>query len=161
MRNTPGGHRPPNGHDHPGDPHAEFPIIDTIRDHSDAPRRFRIELHSGPLGYSLIATEESAGRYGYTFRAFDSNSPYNALGKIRKSMRRELATRHLGSSEPGSGMTMLHDRLVGHIDSSSDGSAVFVVDGIPLTLEDIDRLASTHEGFRFSLRFAEDCDEPL
>ena len=44
----------------------------------------------------------------------------------------------------------------GHIGYSADTNGpVFVVDGTPLSLEDIERFAQMHEGWQFSLRFAD------
>ncbi len=145
------------GRDEPSDdPDQDFPIVETVHDHSGTPRRFTIELHRVGLGFSLRAQEESENENGYEFSAFDSTCPYLALGELRNKMRRALATRHLVSPAQGADLTMLHDGLAGHIGWSEEaGGIVFVVDGSPLTLEDIERLASMHEGWQFSLRFAD------
>lgn len=144
------------------DPETGFPIVEIVRDHSGAERRFTIELICGGLGFSLRALEETDNKQGYEFSAFDSTSPYLALGKLRQKMSRALATRHLVTPPQGAEPNMLHDRLVGHIGWSEEtGGAVFVVDGIPLTMEEIERFAAMHEGWQFSLRFADPCADPL
>jgi hypothetical protein len=72
-------------------------------------------------------------------------------------MRRALATRHLVPSEHGAELSMLHDRVAGHIGDST--ATTRVVDGIPLTLEDIGWLAAMRGGWQLSLRFADPTDE--
>ncbi len=138
---------------------ADFPLTDVVLDHSGAPRSFTIQCEVGAFGYSLRARERRGSRHGYEFSAFDSSSPYVALGALRAKMRRALATRYLAPPGSGGGPTMLHDRLEGHIEySSGDRGIRFVVDGHPLSLDDLGRLAATHEGFRFELRFVDPFD---
>ncbi len=134
----------PEGRDEPSDdPEKDFPIVETVRDYSGTPRRFMIELHRVGLGFSLRAQEEAENENGYESSAFDSTSPYLALAELRKKMHRALATRHLVSPAQGADPTMLHGRLAGHIGWSEEtGGIVFVADGSPLTLDDIERLAS-------------------
>lgn len=145
---------PPGNEEPSNDPDKDFPISETIYDHSGSPRRFTIEFRHVGLGYSLTARENTGAEIGYEFSSFDATSPYLALGALRAKMHRALATRHLVPSEHG--LTMLHDRLIGRIEFAKEAEGhVFVVDGIPLSLEDIGRFAATHEGWQFSLRFVD------
>lgn len=158
MTNRNGRYIPLGYEERSNDPDKDFPITETIYDHSGSPRRFTIELRQLGLGYSLTAREDTGEQIGYAFRSFDSTSPYLALGALREKMYRALATRHLVQSEHG--LTMLHDRLIGRIDFAKEAEGhVFVVDGIPLSLGDIGRFASTHEGWQFCLRFVDPSGE--
>ena len=50
---------------------------------------------------------------------------------------------------------MTHDQLRGRISSDRETGAFVVVDGIPLTMEDLAEILSTHEGWGFELRIVD------
>jgi len=121
------------------DPSADFhfPIGETVEDHSGASRTFLINYRSSELGFTVTAEEEGKQGLGYQFSAFSETSPYNALGAVRRRMYRSLATRHITRSDGH--YRPLHDTLHGRITANEIGDLVLVVDGIPLTLEDLRR----------------------
>jgi hypothetical protein len=105
------------------------------------------------LGFTVRATEEGRKGTGYEFAAYSEMSPYSALGRVRDKMRRGLATRHITGS-PGD-YQMTHDQLRGRISSDREAGVLLVVDGTPLTMEDIAEILSTHEGWAFELRIVD------
>lgn len=137
------------------DPEKDFPIQDEVWDFEGKERKFEITYRDIGLGYMLDA-RELGKEEGYMFSAFDANSPYLALGKIRDKMHRALSTRHLIKRHGE--WSIFHDTLKGRI-SCEDGRAVFVVDGVPLSLEDFNRIVLTYEGWQFSLKFADSSEE--
>ena len=50
---------------------------------------------------------------------------------------------------------MLHDSLSGRITSDRDGGVLLVVDGIPLSLEEIGSILASHEGWSFELQITD------
>jgi len=127
----------------------DFPMEEEVEDHAGRARRFLITFHEGPLGFTVRAQEKEAQGTGYEFEAFSETSPYNALGRLRKKMYRGLATRHISRSPHG--YRMLHDKLSGRISSDGNGGAVMVVDGIPLSIDDLADILISHEGWSFDL----------
>lgn len=137
-------------------PERDFPIKEKVRDFSGKEREFTITYHDVGLGFVVHADEKVKGAGGYFFRAFDSNTPYRALGKIRDKIRKALSTRHLlkeqGRYYPA------HDTLKGRL-TCMDGKLFFVVDGIPLTLQQFGKMAEMHEGWEFSFRFVDSTED--
>ncbi len=132
------------------DPEQDFPIQEKVRDFSGKERQFEIRYHDAQLGFIVDAIEKVKGDGGYYFSAFDTSSPYIALGKLRDKMRRRLSTKHIykekGRYYPS------HDTLRGRI-TYRDSQVLFVVDGIPLSLKQLGKMAETYEGWEFTLRF--------
>lgn len=124
-----------------------------VEDYAGRERVFEITCYEGGLGFTVRATEEGRGGTGYEFAAYSETSPYSALGRVRDKMRRGLATRHI-TGPPGD-YQMTHDQLRGRISSDRDTGVFLVVDGIPLTMEDLAKILSTHEGWAFDLRIAD------
>jgi len=127
----------------------DFPIEEEVEDHAGTTRRFLITCHEGPLGFTVRAQEQVAQGTGYEFAAYSETSPHNALGRLRQKMYRGLATRHITRSSHG--YRMLHDKLSGRIASDGNGDAVVVVDGIPLSIDDLAHILISHEGWSFDL----------
>jgi hypothetical protein len=125
----------------------DFPIEEEVEDHAGRTRRFLITCHEGPLGFTVRAQDKEAQGTGYEFAAYSETSPYNALGRLRQKMYRGLATRHITKSSHG--YRMLHDKLSGRITSDGNGGAVVVVDGIPLSIDDLAHILISHEGWSF------------
>ena len=132
---------------------TDFPIHETVEDFSGRQRSFVIQCHEGELGYTVRASEEAADGPGYQFAAYSETSPYSALGRVRQKMSRGLATRHVTSNQGNLGM--LHDTLKGRITSDGEGGVVLVVDGVPLRIEDLEDLLTSHEGWEFELRIVD------
>lgn len=128
---------------------SDFPIEEEVEDHAGRTRRFLITCHPGQLGFTVRAQEQEAQGTGYEFAAYSETSPYNALGRLRQKMYRGLATRHITGSLHG--YRMLHDKLSGRIASDGNGGALVVVDGIPLSIDDLAHILISHEGWSFDL----------
>ncbi len=127
----------------------DFPIEEEAEDHAGSTRRFLITCQEGPLGFIVRAQEQGAQGTGYEFAAYSETSPHNALGRLRQKMYRGLATRHITRSLHG--YRMLHDKLSGRIASDANGGALVVVDGIPLSIDDLAHILISHEGWSFDL----------
>lgn len=131
---------------------TDFPSSEEFTDFAGRTRRFMLEQYPVPLGYGVCASEDVEGDDGYVFRAFSTVDPFQALGDLRKRIRKLLAVRHL--VEEDGRLSLTHDRLRGRID---DGGVV--VDGIFLTFDRFAELLQTHEGFQFDLKVVDPCDE--
>ena len=127
----------------------DFPIEEEVEDHAGRTRCFLITCHDGPLGFTVRAQEQEAQGTGYEFAAYSETSPYNALGRLRQKMYRGLATRHITRSLHG--YRMLHDKLSGRIASDGNRGVLVVVDGIPLSIDDLAHILISHEGWSFDL----------
>ena len=127
----------------------DFPIEEEVEDHGGRTRLFSITCHEGPLGFTVRAQEKEAQGAGYEFAAYSETSPYNALGRLRQKMYRGLATRHITKSLHG--YHMLHNKLSGRIASDGNGNALIVVDGKPLSINDLAYILISHEGWSFDL----------
>ena len=64
-------------------------------------------------------------------------------------MYRGLATRHITKSLHG--YHMLHNKLSGRIASDGNGNALIVIDGKPLSIDDLAYILISHEGWSFDL----------
>ena len=133
--------------------HADFPLREEVEDFSGKERTFLIDCYETALGFTVRAQEQRAEENGYEFAAYSETSPYSALGRVRQKMYRGLATRHI-TGAPGS-YRMLHDTLSGRITSDGDGGVLLVVDGIPLSLEEIGSILASHEGWSFELQITD------
>jgi len=131
----------------------DFPIEEEVEDHAGRTRRFVITCHEGPLGFTVRAEEKEAEGTGYEFAAYSETSPYNALGRLRQKMYRGLATRHVTKSPHG--YRMLHDKLSGRIASDGNGGVMVVVDGIPLSINDLASILISHEGWSFDMTISD------
>ena len=131
----------------------DFPMREEVEDYAGRKRSFVITCHEGGLGFTVRATEEDRGGMGYEFAAYSETSPYSALGRVRQKMQRGLATRHVTGS-PGD-YRMMHDQLSGRITADRDAGVLLVVDGVPLTIEDLAEILSTHEGWGFELKIVD------
>ena len=131
----------------------DFPMREEVEDYAGRQRVFAITCHEGDLGFTVRATEEGWPGTGYEFAAYSETSPYSALGRVRDKMHRGLATRHITGSVGDYRMT--HDRLSGRIASDRETGVFLVVDGIPLTMEDLAEILSTHEGWGFELKIVD------
>jgi hypothetical protein len=133
-------------------PH-DIPVSEAFVDCSGAERVFSIECHEVPTGWAVIATEMTDNDFGYRFEGLCPSNPYVALGQVRAKIREGLATRYLSAGpEP----TPSHDVLRGQIDwDLTAESPVLVVDGRPLRMVDLERILSSHEGWRLELRIVD------
>jgi len=150
----------PGNDEEPNDPGQDFPKREGFIDFAGEERMFDIKLREIEFGYLVQADEVGKDGLGYQFAAFNASSPYYALGDLRLKMRRAVSTRHLELRSDGHAHPA-HDTLRGRIagDSGDDGP-IFVIDGIPLSLEEFGRMVQIQEGWQFSFRFV-DLDEEV
>ena len=139
------------------DPEKDFPIKESVPDYTGKERKFEITKHEIGLGFIVQAEEVRKNGLGYFFSAFSPNSPYLALGRLREKMNKALATRHV--IVKGKKCSPLHDTLEGRIDwDRKNEELFFVVDGRPITLEQMGKTMEMYEGWNFSLRFIDRSD---
>ncbi|MBI5503809.1 MAG: hypothetical protein HY899_03350 [Deltaproteobacteria bacterium] len=131
----------------------DFPLHEEVEDFSGKARSFVIDCYETALGFTVRAHEQGAEGNGYEFGAYSETSPYSALGRVRQKMYRGLATRHITGASGNH--RMLHDSLSGRITSDGDGGVLLVVDGVPLSLEEIGRILNSHEGWDFALQIVD------
>lgn len=160
MREDNGRFRPAGGPADSQDPNDFFPVREDFVDGCGQLRWFVISMDEVQLGYAISATEdETADQDGYYFREFDPNSPFLALGRLRRRIRHALATRHLEERISGEFLP-LHDTLMGRISYSGEEHEVaFVIDGKFLTLAQFAKMVETYEGWQFRLHFLDEGDE--
>ena len=132
---------------------SDFPIREEVEDCAGRQRSFVIDCHEVPLGCTVRASEEGTDGMGYEFAAYSETSPYSALGRVRQKIARGLATRHITTGHGEH--RMLHDELKGRITSDGEGGVLFVVDGIPLGIEDIESFFMPREGWEFEVRIVD------
>ena len=131
-----------------------MPESESYVDCSGKRRVFSVECRQGDLGWTVMATEVTDNDLGYRFEGFSPSDPYLALGQTRAKIRAGLATRYLSAADAVP--TMSHGVLRGYIscDLTTD-SPVLVVDGRPLSMFDLQRILSTHEGWQVEIRIVD------
>lgn len=134
-----------------GGPAKDFPLRDEWEDFAGNTRRFEINYEPVPTGFTVRAVEVGKRGYGYEFSSFDPNDPYLALGRVRDKIRRGLATRYLNKSG-----NPTHDELRGRIAYLEDEDNVgLIIDGKPMTIEQLAEILRGREGFDFEIRLTE------
>ena len=134
-------------------PH-DIPESEAYVDCSGKHRVFSLQCHEAPTGWTVRATEVTNLDFGYQFESFSPSNPYLALGQVRAKIRAGLATRYLSAAEAVP--TMSHDVLRGYISCElTTDRPVLVVDGRPLSMFDLQRILSTHEGWQVELRIVD------
>ena len=131
---------------------TDFPSSEEFTDFAGRTRKFTLKQYPVPLGYGVCASEDVEGDDGYVFRAFSMVEPFQALGDLRKKIRKLLSIRHL--VERDGRLSLTHDRMRGRIDYGG-----VVVDGIFLTFDRFAELIQTYEGFQFDLKIVDSSDE--
>jgi hypothetical protein len=133
-----------------------FPIMEEVEDFAGTRRKFRIDCHFTGEGYILDAREEGK-KIGYHFSAYSETHPLGSIGDLRSKMRRMLATRHIKFEEER--CFPLHDTLRGHIGFDDLRGMVFIIDGIPVSVEDFLSMFDLHEGWQFKVQFIDPVDD--
>jgi hypothetical protein len=131
---------------------TDFPSSEEFTDFAGRTRKFTLKQYSVPLGFGVCASEDVEGDDGYVFRTFSTVDPFQALGELRKRIRKLLSVRHL--IEQNGRLSLTHDRLRGRIDYGG-----VVVDGIFLTFDQLAELLQAYEGFEFDLKIIDSSDE--
>jgi hypothetical protein len=131
------------------DLNSHFPMHETFEDFSGQERAFTIDCYFNGIGFTVRAREKVQGTSGYEFEVYSETSWPNALGRLRRKMRRELATRYLSSK--GS-HALLHDTMRGRIGFDGSSGVTLVVDGIGVGLSELGSMLSTFEGYEFELK---------
>ena len=131
---------------------TDFPSSEGFTDFAGRIRKFTLEQYPVPVGYGVCASEDVEGDDGYVFRTFSTVDPFQALGDLRKRIRKLLSVGHL--IEHDGRLSLTHDRLRGRIDYGG-----VVVDGISLTFDQLAELIQTYEGFQFDLKIVDSSDK--
>jgi len=126
---------------------SDFPMREDFEDFAGKRRRFVIDCHAGPLGYTVQAREEKPKDDGYQFEVYSETSPYNALDRLRAKAQKSMATRHLSRDRE-----MLHDTLRGRITRDRKRGAMLVIDGLAVDMDELSRWLGNHEGWEFELK---------
>lgn len=123
---------------------------ETHTDFAGRPRHFVTRLDETPGGLRAEAVE--AGKVdGYRFMVVaPSGASGQALWMLRQKMSQILNVRHIEREDGRGAWTMTHDVLRGRITSSTDSEEpTLIVDGKPLSWDEVGRMLSTYEGFEF------------
>ncbi|OPY71350.1 MAG: hypothetical protein A4E62_01303 [Syntrophorhabdus sp. PtaU1.Bin002] len=135
----------------------DFPDFDSFQDFRGKTIRFRYDLIDAGNIYSLRAREVTKSEYAREFSAYDSASPWNALCKLRKLIPQELNTRYFTKDEGDAFGSMNFDHFRGSIATDSEArKACLVVDGKKMSMTDLERVLSMHEGWQIEVRITEE-----
>ena len=126
---------------------------ETCTDFTGRTRHFTTRLQETPGGLCAEAVEKGK-EDGYRFKVVvAAGATGRALWKLREKIRQVLNTRHLEKDERSATWRMTHDVLRGRIAYGGDHAAPkLVVDGKPLTWEEVGRMMDVYEGFDLELR---------
>jgi hypothetical protein len=123
---------------------------ETHTDFAGRTRHFVTRLDETPGGLRAEAVE--TGKVdGYRFKVVaPSGATGQALWALRQKMSSILNVRHIERENGHRTWSMTHDVLRGRITSSKDSEEpTLIVDGQPLSWEDVGRMLSSYEGFEF------------
>jgi|SRR6516162_9563574 hypothetical protein len=123
---------------------------ETHTDFAGRTRHFVTRLDETPGGLRAEAVE--AGKVdGYRFMVVaPSGASGQALWMLRQKMSAILNVRHIEREDGHRAWSMTHDVLRGRITSSKDSEEpTLIVDGKPLSWEEVGRMLSAYEGFEF------------
>jgi hypothetical protein len=127
----------------------EFPLEEDFVDYCGRPRHFRISIRQLIAQDFYLEAKEISLERGYYFEIYSSSHSAPAIGlaleNLRQKIRRGLSTRYLHTDSNGA-RNLMHDEMNGLI--SHDG---IMVDGEILLFRDLERILTTHEGFRVSI----------
>jgi hypothetical protein len=128
---------------------SKFPLEEDFVDYSGRTRRFRICIRQLIAEDFYLEAEEISQKQCYRFEIYSSAYSGPALGlalrKLRQKIHKGLSTRYLYTDSEGA-RHLMHDEMSGLI--SHDG---IMVDGEMLLFRDLERILTTHEGFRVSI----------
>lgn len=132
----------------------EFPLERSYLDYAGKTRRFSIHRNQNPSwpGCILEAQEMVNGQpAGYHFEvSSDADNPVAALGLLHSKIQAGLSRRYAYTK--GDNVTMLGDTLKGRITHDR-----LIVDGEPISYDQLIDLFSMHEGFDFEMKFVDSC----
>lgn len=131
------------------------PIV--VADPDGVPRTFEIRSMLVATGHAMLAEEvPRRERGGYRFEVLGDleADAWELFQRLYEKMRREMAIRHIGHTEHG-WQIVEGSRLVGRIERDPDtggATPLLVVDGKPLTWDQVGRMLMTFEGFTLDAR---------
>ncbi|HEY3275568.1 MAG TPA: hypothetical protein VGJ94_03025 [Syntrophorhabdaceae bacterium] len=135
----------------------DVPDFDSFQDCRGKTIRFRYDLIDAGNIFSLRAREVTKSEYPRVFSAYDPASPWNALFKLRKRIPQELNTRYFTEEAGEAFGTMNFDHFKGSITTDSEiHEACLVVDGKKMSMGDLGRVLSMHEGWQIKVRITEE-----
>lgn len=131
---------------------TDFPDSDEYVDFAGRVRHFTLRLVELASGFRLTAIENTESENGYQFDTYSRSDVAEALGDMRKKVRRLLSVRHL--IEEDGQLHPTHDRLRGRI-----GHGGVIIDGTFLAFDELSAMLQTYEGFQFDLTLVEPTDD--
>ena len=135
----------------------DFPDFDSFQDCRGKTIRFRYDLIDAGNVYSIRARQMTKSEYPRVFSAYDSASPWNALYKLRKRIPQEINTRYFAEETGETFSSMNFDHFRGSITANSEiHEACLVVDGKKMSMADLERVLSMHEGWHIEVRITEE-----
>lgn len=129
---------------------TDFPIRETFFDASSKHIEFELDIRPTMIpGYIVSAREIGSDRAGYLFEVYTESNLPEALGELRRTVRRELSTKYLSYAygEP----IMSHDVIRGRV--THEG---VIIDGKLFSFEDLGGLLISNSDVYFELRTAEE-----
>ncbi len=112
-------------------------------------RRFKLDgSEREGFCFSLQATEKSNLENGYQFKAYSYSSPHEAMAELVNKVRSKLSIRHLEPATKSEPHALLANRAAGRVASGG-----VVIDGTFVSWLEFTRLASTYEGWEFTVEF--------
>jgi len=122
-----------------------FPLRESFVDCCGHTRDFVIDFTRSDDHRFLHAVEVAEGPGRFEFEAMSESDPYLALGHLRQTIRRELATRYLQTGAER--LALSHDVLKGRV-----GYGGVAADGRFVSFDELVELIQTYEGFHFSIQ---------
>lgn len=140
--------------------HIEFDPI-TLEGPEGVPHTFRFQSHIFGEKLSLEALEVTENDEGYEFSviADAEQDLYTTFKSLFERIRRELSHQHL---EPGDGGYRIRDGVArGQITSEADDpcAPLLIIDGKPVSWDELGRMVSEYMGFRFKLEIFDRSEE--
>jgi len=136
---------------------GDFPEFDVFQDYRGKEVRFIYDLIDAGHLFSLRAREDTKKDYARQFTAYDSQSPVNALIKMRTKIREELNRRYFTEERGNPFKEMNFEYFRGNITYDSENSeACLVVDGKKMSMRDLEQIIATHEGFQIEIKITEE-----
>jgi hypothetical protein len=135
--------------------HPDFQQV-TLRDADEEPHEFHFTTRLLPNGISIQALEIKDGSpQGYQFDVIGplEGDVLALLGQLFERIRNALSQKHVETTEHGLQITdgsVVRGRITW--DDDTDGEIpLLIIDGKPVTWEQLGRMLMTYEGFNFKL----------
>jgi len=135
----------------------DFPEQDSFQDYRGKTISFKYDLFDAKSLFSLHAREITNSDFGREFAAYDIISPANALAKIRAKIKEELNKRYFAEEDGRDFAEMNFDYFRGNITCDIENhEACLIVDGKKMSMYDLEKILSSHEGFQIEIKITEE-----